>query len=290
MDLTHVRFQGVPAPLASIRPRQSSRTLRSTDQLDRPAATGLPWWVLERAGLDPRLYRCAPLERRIAACLRALHVDTEDAAREAIQHDPARLSLALNVLLIGLSGFFRDPPVFGLIASSVVPALRDRPGPLRVWSVGCSNGAELYSVAMLLAEADLLDRTILLGTDCRDDAIEAARAGRFGADALATVPAGLVARYFDRTRAGGQISSTIARHIAWHVSDATRSIEDGPWDLVLCRNLVIYVQNDVASLLLRRIAATLSPGGFLVVGKAERPPAACGLSAIGRSVHRRHAD
>lgn len=71
------------------------------------------------------------------------------------------------------------------------------------------------------------------------------------------------------------------------MSDAARRVPDGPWDLVLCRNVVIYLETPAAELLFSRIAATLSPGGFLIVGKAERPASGLKLSPVARCVYRR---
>jgi chemotaxis methyl-accepting protein methylase len=248
---------------------------------------GLPAWVLSRAGLDPAAYRGRPLGRRVPACLRALRVDCEDAARARMETHPERIPSALNTVLIGVTSFFRDGPVFEALRSEAVASWHAHPGPIRVLSLGCASGAELYSVALLLAEAGLLARSDLLGIDCRQDAVASARAGLFTTEELAAIDAALRARYFEPARSGWRIASPLARAARWEVGDATRAIPAGPWDLVLCRNLFIYLQHAVVDGMLRRIVASLAPRGFLVVGKAERPPAEFGLAALGRCVHRR---
>ena len=167
MDLAYLRFCGTPA--------FGRDGLRRA--LDAPAANPTPLFtilafpamVLERAGLDPRCYRDVPLARRTAACVRALRAPSVGVAGERLAADPRLAAPALNSLLIGASAFFRDAPVFAAIARIVAAEFGARGRALRVASVGCSSGAELYSVAILLAEAGLLASADLLGIDCRDD-------------------------------------------------------------------------------------------------------------------------
>ena len=102
--------------------------------------------------------------------------------------------------MIGVTNFFRDPHVFAQLAERALTYLPTCRGAVRVWSAGCSDGSELYSVAMLAAELGVLGRCELLGTDCRPDAVERARAGVFDDAAVRGVPPDLLRRYF--TRAG----------------------------------------------------------------------------------------
>ena len=153
MDLTHVRFQGTPprrpgrnGPHCAVpHPAQGSAALA----LHFPTTvSGLPAFVLERAGLDPALYREAPLRRRTSACLRAIRAESEQVALARLRIDSQLADVALDAFLIGVSQFFRDPMVFETLRTTTIPALAARARPLRVASIGCSSGAELYSVAM----------------------------------------------------------------------------------------------------------------------------------------------
>ncbi|MGC4086124.1 MAG: CheR family methyltransferase [Vicinamibacterales bacterium] len=294
MNLSHIRFEGIPTRRLTTAGHPSSRAGRDS-LVDRPAFVrapqepldGLAADILRLAGLNPHVYRRPPLERRVPACLRALKTPSEPAARTRALSDRHHLTVAVSALLIGVSSFFRDAAVFEAMRATVIPRLRCRP-TIRVLSVGCSSGAELYSVAILLAEAELLDRAELIGTDCRADALIDAAAGVFDEQAMAAVPSSLQARYFERTGGGWRVSDAIRQSVTWVAADATASIPEGPWDLVLCRNLVIYLQESTSRVLFRRLTDTLSPGGFLVVGRAERPPATLPLTALSRSVYQRH--
>jgi chemotaxis protein methyltransferase CheR len=262
--------------------------MASTEPAPAPV-TGLPAFVLEQAGLDSTLYRETPLRRRTAACLRAIRADSERAAFARLERDSVLLDDALNALLIGVSDFFRDPMVFRALQTSVIPGLAEPPRPLRLLSVGCSSGAELYSVAMLLAQANLLHRSHLLGIDCRPAAVEFARAGVFAESALTALDESLRTRYFDVVPGGGgRVVAALRQHTAWGVLDATRECPPGPWDVVLCRNVVIYLQDHAGQALFDRLTRQLAPGGFLVVGNAERPPVSLKLTQLARCVYRAH--
>jgi len=286
MDLSHVRFRAPRAPRPAVRPaRHLASPHTSQDAGFADCVDGLPAIVLARAGLDAGAYRAAPLRRRVAACLRAVSASSETAALAQLEQDDTLHSTALNTLLIGVSSFFRDADVFTALRTRVVPTLAARPGTLRVISLGCSFGAEVYSLAMLLAEAGLLARAEVVGLDCRADAITAARSGLVDERTLAGLPPELRTRYLERTATGWRLTDTLRARITWAVDDITQRVAEGPWDLVLCRNVLMYLRSDVAATLCRRIVAALAVGGVVVLGKAERPAASFRLRTLAHCVH-----
>ena len=226
--------------------------------------------ALAKAGLDDRLYRITPLIRRLPACLRALGVGSLEGAQQLLQAEPSRWSAAIDALLIGTTSFFRDRPVFDTLAR-LLPGLHEGRGGLRVWSIGCSDGAELYSVALLLAELNVLAQSHFRGTDCRPAAIERARTGRFHVGALATTPPDLRRKYFQVEWDHLVLSEDVRRRAEWDTADALRCQDPGAWDLILCRNLAIYIDPGSVRRLWAGLSASLRAGGILIVGKAERP-------------------
>jgi chemotaxis protein methyltransferase CheR len=292
MDLTHVRFRGSPpavaAPAVPVASYGADRL--ASQAVDAAVAVSpLASFVLAQAGLDAARYREAPLKRRSAACLRALKVDSEQAALDALAARPMLMPVALNALLIGVSEFFRDERVFDTLRRVAVSEMALRRRPPRILSVGCSHGAELYSAAMLLAEAQLLDGAELIGVDCRADAVRAASAGIFSETFLSTMDAALLSRYFSSHASGWRVDDRLRRRTHWRTLDATRACPPGPWQIAFCRNLSIYLQGPAAAEMVTRLVAQLAPGGFLVVGKAERPPAGLPLTEVARCVYRTHA-
>jgi chemotaxis methyl-accepting protein methylase len=218
-----------------------------------------------------------------------LHAGSEAQARQVLELRPEVLPAAVSALLIGVTGFFRDAPVFEALRAHVLPDLAAGGRALRVWSAGCSNGAELYSLAILLAEAGLLEvnghKSFLLGSDCRHDAVEQAKAELYNSNDLREVGSSHRRGCFDKVGALWRPAEPLRRHVHWKVADVGRGIEQGPWDMILWRNMAIYLQAEAAAAVWRGLASVLAPRGVLVVGKAERPPAELPLICMRRCIY-----
>jgi chemotaxis methyl-accepting protein methylase len=247
--------------------------------------------LFQRGGLEMSAYRHETLHRRLPACLRTLRVATADEALLALARaDDSVVTAGINAMVIGVTGFFRDAAVFHYLRDAVLPSLPRHGGHPRVWSAGCSDGEEMYSVAMLLAEQELLSGAYLLGTDCRATALERARDGRYDARTLASVSRERQERHF--VPAGGESKRACDRlrgAVQWRRGDVTRLCEPGAFDLILCRNLAMYLTPDAAARLWQQLENALRPGGFLVLGKAERPAGATRVAAVAPCVYRRRS-
>jgi chemotaxis methyl-accepting protein methylase len=246
-------------------------------------------WLFEQADLHLDHYRGETLKRRIPACLRALRVESVSKVRHVVQRNPTLLKLALSALIIGITSFFRDPAVFAALSDRVLPELLSRGCGPHVWSAGCSDGSELYSVALLMAEKKALHRCCLLGTDCRADAVARAREGRYEPSAINGVPAELLWRYFRCDGGGWRLQGWLRTCIQWRTVDVLSVREPGDWDMILCRNLAIYLHPPAAARLWAHLEENLRPGGYLVLGKAERPTGAKRLQPVGPCLYRREA-
>jgi chemotaxis methyl-accepting protein methylase len=215
-----------------------------------------------------------------------LHAHTEAQARRILEERPELLHAAVSALLIGATDFFRDALVFEALLTHVVPDLARRRRPLRVWSAGCSHGSELYSLAILLAEAGLLEGSFLLGSDCRREAIEQAQASLYNSHDLRTLAASDRRRYGEEADGLWRPAEPLRRHVHWKVADLGRSIEQGPWDLILWRNMAIYLKADAAAAVWQGLFSVLAHEGVLVAGRAERPPAELPLTCVRSCIYR----
>ena len=287
--LSHVRFVGRPtiaAPRTPTRAKPPSPTVKPAIARPSKRTDQFISWVFARAGLTAESYRGETLERRLSACLRALHANTEARARQILEQRPDLLPAAISALLIGVTGFFRDAPVFEALRTETLPELTTRGRPLRVWSAGCSRGAELYSLAILLAQVGLLEDSSLLGSDCRHDAIEQARAALYNSNDLQKIEPSDRRRYFDEAGGLWRPIEPLRRHVHWKVADLSRRIEEGPWDMILWRNMSIYLKAESAASMWRGLTSALGPEGVLVVGKAERPPVELPLTCVRTCIYR----
>ena len=244
-------------------------------------------WLLGKSGLKSAAYRASAMKRRVPACLRQLRVESAESACELLERRPELLPIVLNTALIGVSDFFRDQPVFAYLERTVVPLLARLCRPLRVCSAGVSGGQELYSVAMLLAEAGGLADSVLLGVDCRADAIRRAREGCYDDENVRGVTAERRERFFKPEGDLWTVKAELKERIQWHVDDLLAFKAGGAYDLILFRNVAIYFNEPHAHEVWTQLCDQLAPGGFLVTGKAERPPAALPLVRVGPSVYRK---
>jgi len=294
-DLRDIRFEGVD-PVARKDTRRGSRpggvpleagrrAVVAPGDAAEPAHDALLTLVLERAGLDPQDYRPRALRRRSAACVRHLRVAGPDEARAAVEFDPTVLEGALSSVLIGTSEFFRDTSVWEAISRLVLPALLQTQRGLRVCSVGASAGQELHSVAMLLTECCALAHSELIGIDCRQDAVRTATRGWYYD--ITGVSESRRREFFEPVAGGWQVHDALRGRTAWQRDDLFRFTLAAPVDLLLFRNVAIYLDAERAEAAWKRLAAHLKPGGFLIAGKAERPPARLGLTRIGACIYRK---
>jgi chemotaxis protein methyltransferase CheR len=244
-------------------------------------------WLFSRAGLDPRAYRRETLLRRLPACLRLLRSPSPSHARRLLEENPGLVSPAMNVMLVGVTSFFRDPDVFEWLASEVLAPREGSRSGLYVWSAGCSDGAELYSLAIQLAESGRLEDSYLLGSDCRSEAIERARAGLYDSETVKAIPPELLTKYFEREGERWRVKTFLRRQTRWIPSDILKSLEPGIWDLIMLRNIAMYFRADVVAELWNRLESSMRPGALLVLGRAERPVGVRRLQPVRPCVFRR---
>lgn len=225
--------------------------------------------ILHLTGLDLRSYKSGQMERRLKTIMHRYKVDNYDAYLRLLTADADARQAFYDYITINVTEFFRNPEKFAELKTAIVPMLLQQRQQLRIWSAGCSTGAEPYSVAMLLAELGV-QRYELIATDLDEGALEIARAGEYSARELEGVDPLRLQRFFtakpgDRlqVQAGLKAQITFRRHNL--LSDPF----PGDLDLILCRNVVIYFTDEVKDGIYRRFYEALRPGGVLFVGGTE---------------------
>lgn len=193
-------------------------------------------------------------------------------ARRVATGDRAALAAVVEHAVVLESHFRRHPEQLDALARRAFGA----EGPLAIWCAGCACGEEAYSVAIGLVEAGRAGRgDRVLATDVSERALAAARDARYGGWALRRLAPAVVERHFERAgearRVAGEARAIVELRRHNLVADPPPG---GPFDAVLCRNVLIYFEPAVAAAVLYRLAAALRPGGWLVLGPVELPLAA----------------
>lgn len=234
------------------------------------------WILLERLrstmGIDLYAYRTATLYRRVSQRARALGIEGLEAYLQRTESDPAELEALASRILIGTTDFFRNEVLFDDLRRWVVPAVCEQES-LAVWCAGCSTGEEAYSVAAFLHSelqaAGSSTQLSVLATDVRGDAIEYAAAGSYALARVANIPAEYQTRY--GTIADGQwnVGPLLRSCVRFSVQDVLADPPPEGRDLVLFRNVMIYLRPEVHPRALASMHRALLPGGFLAVGESE---------------------
>jgi chemotaxis methyl-accepting protein methylase len=243
--------------------------------------------LLGRAGLSAASYRGNALARRLPACLRFLGVKTVVEAQRQLAARPDLHQGLINVVLLGVTEFYRDRSVFQDLRASVLPLLLEQSRPLRIWSAACSDGQELYSLAILFAEAGRLADCHLLGTDCRPQAIAQAQQASYKAEDLGGIDLSWRKIYFSHVDDNALANDRLRRAATWKIANLLTQMEPGPWHVISWRNMAIYLESSVAEETWQRLFVELAPGGFFLTGKADHPPAHLGLELLAPCVYRK---
>lgn len=227
--------------------------------------------LLPLIGFNLEGFKERQLERRLGALMHRAGMATLADYLAYLTAHPDRLQALVDGLTINVSEFFRDPPKFDELARDVLPGLLGRFERLRVWSAGCSMGAELYSVGILLDELGALDRCELFGTDMDRHVLERAREGLYPASEVEAVSSERLERYFEPV--GGRYrlaSEAIRSRCTFQRHNLFQDAFEGGWHLVLCRNVVIYFNDQSKQRIFRSFFEALEPGGVYFVGRSER--------------------
>jgi chemotaxis protein methyltransferase CheR len=171
--------------------------------------------------------------------------------------------------------FFRDPAQYEAIRTVLLPKLKEQRGDsrkLRVWSAASSTGQEAYTLAMLLLENGFQDWNIqILGTDFSKKVVERARCGIYQQiEVNRGLPSTLLVKYFRRTGLDWQLGEQVRKMVRFDTIDLRQGMRTlGPFDLVFCRNVMIYFDAETKKSILRELHTTLFRGGWLLLGGAE---------------------
>src|SRR5215471_16244301 len=243
-----------------------------------PAFESIARIVSARTGLSFRRHRCQDLERATRHAMARAAITEIDEFAQKLSSAQVPFDDFVAELTIAETHFFRDSGQLDWISWHVLPALRElrgEPHVLRIWSAGCASGEEPYSIGILLHESGLLDRVNLLGTDISARALEKAAAARYGSWSLRGLDAARLHRHF---RPEGRLH-VLADHIRSKVTFRRLNLavpsyplpanDTHAMDLILCRNVLIYFDEETIRRVAERFFQALAPGGWLIMGASD---------------------
>lgn len=242
-------------------------------------------WAVQRLGLrwtGLRNFR-GTVRKRLVKRLAELGLGDLDAYRARLASDPTEWAVLEAMCLIPISRLYRDRAVYDRLAFEILPerarlAAREGRSKVRIWSAGCASGEEPYTLAMVwhrdVAPAYPGIGIDILATDAGEGMLARARRGAYGAGSVRELPARLRDVAMAREGSLFVVRDEIRDGVTFRREDLRRVMPDGPFDVVLCRNVLLtYIDEREQRPLLEQLVARLLPGGTLVVGSRETMPA-----------------
>lgn len=225
---------------------------------------------------DFRDYTGASQKRRVLVALRAMEVATISELQARVMHDPAAFAQLLQYLTIPVTEMFRDPEYYLAIRQQVVPFLKTYPS-LKIWVAGCSTGEEVYSMAILLKEEGLLERSLIYATDINPESLETARRGVMPVDKMRLYTENYqkaggtraFSDYYTAAYDGALFDRALVENVTFADHSLATDSVFAETHFISCRNVMIYFNRRLQNRVLGLFHESLCHRGFLGLGSKE---------------------
>lgn len=223
-----------------------------------------------QSGLDLNFYKENQMKRRINNFMTNHgHKDNYGSFLQALRTDSKLYDAFFKHLTINVSQFFRDTRLWDILREKILPELLRLKPSLKIWSAGCSSGQEAYTLAIIMAEYFPWAKYSILGTDIDVNVLQQARNGVYEErDFVSTHPA-LVEKYFTLQGKKYLIKDSLKKNITFREQNLLTDPFEKGFDLIACRNVVIYFTDQAKDLLYKKFYDSLNPGGILFTGSTE---------------------
>ena len=242
--------------------------------------------IQKTRNLDFSSYNLTTLKNRILERMKRVNIDSPKEYIAFLRSDKNEFDHLIDTILINVSSFFRDPVVFEIIAQKVIPEIIYNSadlkfGGIRIWSAGCAAGEEAFSIAILVHEAykDLAVKgtPFIFATDINEKVLKRCSDGEYPRDSLKNIKLGFLDLYFENEKSGTyRVHPFIKDMVRFSINDLTSLKHAAPaesvfgtFDIVLCRNVLIYYSAEVQKQIFAKLDKTIANGGFLVLGTSE---------------------
>ncbi|TLX23254.1 protein-glutamate O-methyltransferase CheR [Thermomonas fusca] len=232
--------------------------------------------LFQRYHHDFRDYALASVRRRVRQAMQRLECESVADLQNLVLHEPDAFAQALPFFTVQVSEMFRDPAYFLALREHVTPVLRTYPS-LKIWVAGCSNGEEVWSLAILLAEEGLLERTLIYATDINPQALRAAesatyearRVGGFSKNYQAAGGTGSLSDYYSSAYGRAVFDRRLRKHVVFADHSLATDAVFSEVHLVSCRNVLIYFNAGLQDRAIGLFREALVHRGFLGLGSRE---------------------
>jgi chemotaxis protein methyltransferase CheR len=232
--------------------------------------------LFEKYGYDFANYSGASLKRRVNRLFQMDRFPSFAELRYKLMSDSVYLKRFVEEITVNVTEMFRDPAFYQVLRSDVLPTLGTKPF-FRIWHAGCSTGEEVYSMAILLKEANLFHKALLYATDLNPTVLEKAKKGivplgqmkQYSENYIASGGKGDFSQYYTANYGQAKFPDEILDKIVFSTHNLVSDRSFNEFDLILCRNVLIYFDKDLQDKVLDLFDESLSPLGYLALGSKE---------------------
>jgi chemotaxis protein methyltransferase CheR len=226
--------------------------------------------IKRKTGIDLAQYKEAQMKRRLTSLYEKRGLKNFREFFQAMEKDEALFHEFLDRMTINVSEFYRNAKRWEVLEKKILPKLFEQNRRLKIWSAACSTGEEPYTVAMILSKYVPLAHVSILATDIDENAIARAKAGLYTERSLQEIPEEMKKKFFKKEGMYYQIDEKIKRAVTFKKHNLLADPFGRQFDLIVCRNVLIYFTEEAKQQLYHKFNQALRPGGILFVGSTEQ--------------------
>ncbi|CAH0345544.1 protein-glutamate O-methyltransferase CheR [Bacillus sp. CECT 9360] len=226
--------------------------------------------VKKLTGIDLLLYKEAQMKRRLISLYEKKGYASFHEYYKAIEKDNNVLNEFLDRMTINVSEFYRNAKRWEVLEKKIFPRLLESSRKLKIWSAACSTGEEPYTIAMVLSNFVPLSQIEVQATDIDENVLARAKLGLYPERSLTEVPADIKAKYFSKDGDFYKVADEIKRTVTFKKHNLLAEPFDSQFDLIVCRNVMIYFTEEAKIILYNKFSASLKNEGVFFVGSTEQ--------------------
>lgn len=226
--------------------------------------------IKNKTKIDLSLYKELQMKRRLVSFYEKKGFSSFNEFFLAINHDDSLLQEFLDRITINVSEFYRNYNRWEVLETKIIPKLLQRSKKLKIWSAACSTGEEPYTIAMILSKFVPLSTISILATDIDKNILQRAKIGKYPERSLQEVPSSIKQKYFTKSGEFYDINSDIKNAIQFKQHNLLGDKYEENYDLIVCRNVLIYFTEEAKQELYLKFSAALKKDGILFVGSTEQ--------------------
>ena len=226
-------------------------------------------WVHRELGINLSAYKPAQLNRRINSLMTRVGINSLDEYTRAIKQSEEQRQKFLDFITINVTEFFRNPELYLELEKKIKSELLPNNQNLKIWSAACSIGCEPYTLGIILDKIAPTGRHNIIATDIDNTILKKAKSGEYTKNEMKAVSDADLSKYFEIIDDKYYIYSKIKSKVTFKKHDLILDRYDKDFDLIVCRNVVIYFNNDTKQEIYKKFSQSLKKGGILFVGATE---------------------